>query len=93
MERLLHRSLRGSELSCHKMLRNSIFGGRLIQKDLRRRVVFQEAVQKVQSVERDQAMTCVGVLTPVLSEGRMLRHRCVANCVERDSIRANEGIR
>jgi hypothetical protein len=51
------------------MLRNSIFGGRLIQKDLRRRVVFQVAVQKVQSVERDQAITRVGVLTPYFRKG------------------------
>jgi len=61
------RSLRRPKLNLHKVLRNSIFGGRLFQKRLRRNVVFQVGVQKVQSIECDLGITRVGVLTPVVS--------------------------
>src|ERR1700730_2724217 len=54
--------LRRPKLDAHKVLRNAIFSGGLFQKRLRRSVVFQVGIQKVQSIERNPGITRVGVL-------------------------------
>ena len=58
--------LRGTKPDAHKVLRNAILSGGLFQKRLRRSIVFQVGIQKVQSIERNPGITRVGVIPSVI---------------------------
>src|ERR1700689_3205698 len=60
------RFLRGTKLDANEVLRSAIFSGGPFQKLLRRCVVFQIGIQKVQSIERNPGITRVGVLPSVV---------------------------
>jgi hypothetical protein len=58
--------LRETKRYAHKVLRNAVLCRELFKKCLRRSIIFEVAIQEVQSIESNPGVTRVGVLPSVI---------------------------